>query len=489
MRDPARAARSAARGRRLYSAAVSALVSPDRAVPPSWLRRVALLNDYVRIPYANGSSFASQFLRREFTARGQEVTVVGPRDPNARDDQLPPRRILLPSLPLRNHPGVYIPFPSRRSFREAEAGRFDLVLSQSNHDLCDLGVWLRFRHDVPLLCVNTLHLPSVYSVVLPERLRKNRPVNALFTDHLMPWLERHSAEVYNLGDGLIVLAQGLVDHWRSLGVHVPIHVIPRAVAPHIFDVPAGDDPMPASAPRGERVLVVCRHSREKGVERLLRLFARHVASQRPRASLTLVGDGPDHDDFRALAERLGLGGRAHFVGEVPVTVVPRYYRHADVFVYTSLSETYGQVVSEAMWCGLPAVAFADGMGVSQQIRDGVDGVLVPPGPDPDVADAALGAALVRLLADDGERRHLAEEAARHARERADPERCVARYYAAFEDAREHCLRTAGERRRKGLDTPRLISRWLAVHGTVVGLGALRAPAALNRNGGEQPAWS
>ena len=35
-----------------------------------WLRRLAIVNDYVRIPYANGSSYASQFLYREMTARG-----------------------------------------------------------------------------------------------------------------------------------------------------------------------------------------------------------------------------------------------------------------------------------------------------------------------------------------------------------------------------------------------------------------------------------
>lgn len=450
---------------------------------------MAILNDYVRIPYANGSSFASQFLHREFARRGQEVTVIGPRDPQARPDQLPPRRILLPSLPLRNHPGVYMPFPSQDSFREAAARRFDMVLGQSNHDLCDLGVWLRFKHDVPFLCVNTLHLPSVYGVVLPERLRQSRVTNALFSERLMPWLEHHCAEVYNLTDGLIVLARGLVDYWRARGVTVPIHVIPRAVAPHIFDVPAGDDPFPAAAPRGGRLLVVCRHSREKNVERLLRLFARHVAPRCPLASLTLVGDGPDHDDFRALARELGLGERAQFVGEVPITAVPRWYRHADVFVYTSLSETYGQVVSEALWCGLPAVGFDDRMGVAQQIRDGRDGFLVPPGPDEDVADELFAARAARLLEDPDERRAMSEEAARYTRERADPERSVARYYAAFAEAREHCRSTVGARRRQGLNTPRLISRWLAVHGAVVGLGAIRPPALLNRNGGEQPAWT
>lgn len=450
---------------------------------------MAILNDYARIPYANGSSFASQFLRREFAARGHEVTIIGPNDPHARPEQLPPRRILLPSLPLRNHPGVYMPFPSARAFREAAAQRFDLVLGQSNHDLCDLGVWLRFKHDVPFLCVNTLHLPSVYGVVLTDRMRESPTIRGIFTDHLMPWLEHHCAEVYNLTDGLIVLAEGLVDYWRARGVTVPIHVIPRAVAPHIFDVPAGADPFPAAAARGQRLLVVCRPSREKGIERLLRLFARHIAPARPQASLTLVGDGPDHDDFRALARSLGLDGRVHFVGEIPLTEVPRFYRHADLFVYTSLSETYGQVVSEAMWCGLPAVAFADGMGVSQQIRDGRDGYLVPPGPDEAAADGTFAARVVHLLENEHERKALAEEAARHARDRADPERCIARYYAAFEAAREHCLKTAPQRRTHGLNTPRLISRWLAVHSAVVGLSAFRPPALLNRNGGEQPAWS
>ena len=50
---------------------------------------------------------------------------------------------------------------------------------------------------------------------------------------------------------------------------------------------------------------------------------------------------------------------------------PKWYRHADVFVYTSLSETYGQVVSEALWCGLPVVAFVDDKGVDLS-RPGYD---------------------------------------------------------------------------------------------------------------------
>ena len=48
-------------------------------------------------------------------------------------------------------------------------------------------------------------------------------------------------------------------------------------------------------------------------------------------------------------------------------------------MHASLSETYGNVLGEALWCGTPTVAFADGMGVSSQIQDGVNGVLFAPG--------------------------------------------------------------------------------------------------------------
>ena len=271
-----------------------------------WPQRIAILNDYVRIPYANGSSFASQFLYREFSRRGHEVTIVGPRDPGARPEELPRNHLALPSLPLRNHPGVYLPFPSLPVVSHTLENPFDVMLAQTGTELTELGVWLRTTQSIPLLCVNTIHLPSVYNVILPDRLNKNRAINALFGRGVIPWLERHSAEIYNLGDGLIVLSQGLKQYWQSRGVRVPIHVIPRSVEPRIFSAPAGDDPFPTCARRGSRLLVVCRHTREKGVTRLLELFARMVAPAVPDATLTLIGDGPDHDAFRLAAESLGV---------------------------------------------------------------------------------------------------------------------------------------------------------------------------------------
>src|SRR4051794_37062598 len=62
---------------------------PEAFSVPEWPKRIGILNDYVRIPHANGSSFASQFLYREFKKRGHRVTVIGPDDPTSKPADLP----------------------------------------------------------------------------------------------------------------------------------------------------------------------------------------------------------------------------------------------------------------------------------------------------------------------------------------------------------------------------------------------------------------
>jgi len=449
------------------------------------VRRIGILNDYVRVPYANGSSFASQLLYREFTARGHEVTIIGPQDPEATSADLPRHHVTLPSVPLRIHPGVHLPMPSRESLAEVARQNFDVLLAQTCSGLMQLGVWLRRTHGVPFLCVNTIHLPSVYDVLLPDKLSQNERFTNFCRDRVMPWATAQSAKTYNESDGLIVLSEGLAAYWRSQGVTVPIHVIPRCIDPKVFDRAEPDDPFPAQAARGHRLLCVCRHTREKSVSRLLRIFAELIAPAVPDATLTLVGDGPDHDAFRAQALELGIGERTFFPGEQSLTEVARWYQHADVFVYASLSETYGQVVSEALWSGLPVVAFEDGMGVSQQVETGKTGVLVPPGPDERASNWRFAAEVATLLREPVRRQALSQAARRKTHDRSRIDQTIDRYYTAFESAKQHNLRTTrGERTRSYLP----LARWAGVHMVTATLGMLRPPAVVNRNHRRQPGW-
>lgn len=459
---------------------------PSRADAGAPIRHIGILNDYVRIPYATGSSFAAQFLHREFERRGQKVTLIGPNDPKSRPEDLPERHVLLRSVPIRAQPGFFLPFPSRDGIKKLGDQDFDMLLSQTGSELVDAGVWLRLTRGVPLVCVNTTMLNRIYDVLLPEALSMNPRVQHWCHETLVPFAESISVRAYNDSDGLVVLSEGLERYWRKLGVVVPIHVIPRAVDARVVASTVGEDPFPIEAKRGQRLLMLCRHVREKNVGRIIDIFAKHVAPKLPDATLTLVGDGADHDAFKARAQRLGVGNRTFFPGEFPVTEVKTWYSHADLFVYGSMSETYGQVVSEAMYCGLPVVAFNDDAGVAQQVSHGKDGLLLPAEPNVAECDERFGAEVVSLVNDSARRHRMADAARRNASKRSEPERVVQRYYAAFEQARRH--RALCRPDASALAQAKLFARWTGIHSLVSAMGAVRSPGVLNRRGARHPQW-
>lgn len=142
--------------------------------------------------------------------------------------------------------------------------------------------------------------------------------------------------------------------------------------------------------------------RQKGFDLLLDAFSRLVP-QHPDWSLTIIGTGPLRAELEQQSKALGLNGQIHFAGELtdPIPVLCA----ADLFVFSSRSETFGMALAEAMACGLPAVSFDCPEGPSDIIRHGIDGLLVPP---EDVG--ALAAALDRLMSNSQERARLAARA-------------------------------------------------------------------------------
>ncbi|MCL2724337.1 MAG: glycosyltransferase [Polyangiaceae bacterium] len=426
---------------------------------------------------------------------GHEVTLIGPADPDATPDELPPGTVALPSLPLKTYPGVHIPLPLEAWVYDASRWNFDLVFAQTTSLLLEFGVWLRKMRGTPLLCVNTTHLVAAYDVLLPERLSKLGWINAGLELTLKRPYEKLFSSIYNNSDGLVVLSEGLRSYWRERGVTAPIHVIPRAVQPAIFDKPLGDDPYThlgnASDAmwRGARLLCAGRHTREKAQDRIIRIFARHVAPVDREATLTLLGDGPDTPFFKRVAREEGVEDRVFFPGEVSFTKMPDYYAYADVFLHASLSETYGNVLGEALWCGTPTIAFADGMGVSAQIKDRVNGILLSPGKgvvgERD-ADAAFGRALLDLLANPQERARLGKGASKISRERSSPLAVQSRMADAFRHAQEHAaacgIRPAmeGPRLLQWMTTFQHFRTWSTVNGGVYLAGHVRPPQEKKR---------
>jgi glycosyltransferase involved in cell wall biosynthesis len=143
---------------------------------------------------------------------------------------------------------------------------------------------------------------------------------------------------------------------------------------------------------GPHVLAMGRLTGQKGFVMLIDARA-GVRAAGVQAHLTIVGGvGELEAELKAQAERLGIADMVELVGyqEGP----ERFFAHADLFVLSSRYEGMPNVVLEALACGLPIVAFDCPHGVSEIVRDGVNGRLLPPEDVP-----ALTAALVSLLRD------------------------------------------------------------------------------------------
>jgi glycosyltransferase involved in cell wall biosynthesis len=180
------------------------------------------------------------------------------------------------------------------------------------------------------------------------------------------------------------------------------------------------------AAAGERVTVLYagRITYEKGVDLLAEAFTR-AYERDPRLHLLLAGDGPEREQ---LAER--LGARATFLGWLEGAHLAAAYASADMFVFPSATDTFGQVVLEAQASGVPVVAVAAG-GPLSLIEDRVTGLLCAPDPQA-VADALLELARAPLL-----RERLAGAAVKAARARTWDQalgRLAAGYRKALEPA-------------------------------------------------------
>jgi glycosyltransferase involved in cell wall biosynthesis/predicted metal-dependent phosphoesterase TrpH len=128
---------------------------------------------------------------------------------------------------------------------------------------------------------------------------------------------------------------------------------------------------PDAYPGEVKVLYAGRLTDEKGADLLADTFLR-ARKRDPRLHLLLAGGGPEEDALRAR-----LGEHATFLGWLGREELAKAYASADVFLFCSRTDTYGQVILEAQASGLPVVAVAEG-GPLSLIADGHTGWLCPP---------------------------------------------------------------------------------------------------------------
>jgi glycogen(starch) synthase len=175
-----------------------------------------------------------------------------------------------------------------------------------------------------------------------------------------------------------------------------IDVIPCGVDPAPFGVavnlPAFRDVL--AGPEERVILYVGRLDPEKGVEVLVRAFAR-LDPEAGELRLVIVGEGQRAEMLQQLAEEVGVRKQVTFLGYVSHPALAAVFRAAELVVVPSLYEPFGMVALEAMAAGRPVVA-SDAGGLGEIVTSEETGLCVPCGDE-----RALAGAMERLLGDPG----------------------------------------------------------------------------------------
>jgi glycosyltransferase involved in cell wall biosynthesis/predicted metal-dependent phosphoesterase TrpH len=322
---------------------------------------------------------------RERGVPGFEVDVIG-TDPNV-DRRLP----AVAEVEIPFYAGLRVGVPGLPAMVEALAeGRYDLV------HLCSPGP----AGVAAALIARTMELPLVGSYHTELGAYAELRSGDMW---LRAGMDATLAAFYGLCCVVLSPSDSADESLRALDVPAGrIARWDRGVDTSRFDPSLRARP----ARSGElSVLYTGRLTKEKGVDLLADAFLRARESD-PRLRLVLAGGGPEEE---ALRDR--LGEHATFLGWLEGDALARAYASADIFLFASSTDTFGQVILEAQASGLPVVAVAEG-GPRTLVADGRTGLLRP-------ADAdALAGALRELAADPALRRRLAGAALEQVRGRS-----------------------------------------------------------------------
>ncbi len=287
----------------------------------------------------------------------------------------------LKSFPFPAYPGYNIALPTPLLTKALRKEKFDLIHCHSPFSL-GYGAVLTARvfYNLPLL--NTYHTDIVeYSGHLLGGFQAER-----FT----PWFRRFAwiyiRWFYKYSNVVVTPSKTLQQALKSNGVKPPVYALPNMISNVFFmnnrniheeEKFQNQIRKNSGIKAHHRIILYCgRISYEKKLEVMLRAFKR-IEKLFPNAYLLIVGDGPDLKMYSKQAITLKLKN-CSFTGFISHTKLPYIYRMGEFMVTPSDTETQGLTVIEAMSQRLPVIGVARG-GVLDYIKNGENGVLVPPG--------------------------------------------------------------------------------------------------------------
>lgn len=309
-------------------------------------------------PEVNGVAITLKRVVDGLRERGHMVQLVRPRQ-SAESLQQPAdaaEDVLMRGMPIPRYPHLQLGLPSRKLLEPLwSLKRPDLVHIATEGPLG----WSALR------VARKLRIP------VTSDFRTN--FHAYSSHYGMGWLSKpimaYLKRFHNQTATTMVPTQGLADRLAQAGFE-RLQVVARGVDAQIFDPALRSDALRASwGAQSDTPVLLCvgRLAKEKNLPLLVQAYAQ-ARLVRPDIRLVLVGDGPARQDLQTLVPD------AIFTGQLNRTELARCYASADIFGFPSRTETFGNVVLEAMASSLAVVAF-DYAAAADTVEHGHSGLL------------------------------------------------------------------------------------------------------------------
>lgn len=332
------------------------LVESFSALPAS-LRVAVVTETYA--PEVNGVAMTLGRIVEGLIRRGHTVELVRPRQPlegaPALRDGL--HQVLSRGVPLPSYGELRFGMPAkRRLIKLWSARRPDVVHVVTEGPLGWSAV----------AAARTLQLPITSSFHTNfDSYSQHYGIGLLKSP-----IDTYLRKLHNRTLATMVPTQALVQALQLRG-YKHVTLLARGVDTALFSPAKRSDALRQSwgaAPQDPVALLVGRLAKEKNVGQVLAAFSA-LRQQNPRARLVFVGDGP----LRASLQQACPD--AHFAGVCKGEELAAHYASADLFLFASLTETYGNVVPEALASGLAVLSYAHAA-ASELIANGDNGLVV-----------------------------------------------------------------------------------------------------------------
>ncbi len=310
-------------------------------------------------PEVNGVAMTLSRISAGLREQGHTVTIVRPRQSSEAQNATYDDETIVPGLPLPGYDGLRFGLPCRRTLRDLwKKQRPDIIYAATEGPLGQSAIRAAADLGIPVTSgfhTNFHEYMKHYKLPILEKI-----VGGFLTKTHNKTL-RTFAPSNDVIDRLKAMG---IEGTRLLGRGVDTTLFNPGKRDHTLRQRWGIDPE-----TGIVAIFVSRLAAEKNIPLAAEAFQR-IRSRHPGAACVFVGDGPE----RAKLEKK----YPHFIfaGMQKGEDLARHYASADLFVFPSITETFGNVVTEAMASGLVALTY-DYAAARKYIRHGENGYHAP----------------------------------------------------------------------------------------------------------------